>query len=302
MISDAELISELHRSGRPATIDLLATLRRSNLVPPLKTRGLGRGKGKAFYSDGNILSRAKFAYDAMIEFGDTRQALWCLWVAGFDVAETRLKRIWIYRLSRKHRWAVPRVAIARKRSEDREKASTRIKPEGLAVGLAGAFALFEPLSIRDDWLRWSAFVEASIKIGAAFASEGPDHGTGEIAKLARFLPLILDAAERSDLVWSASASELNRARDLARNIGRIAAYDGIGLFRIEPEPPYWAPYFAANIGTPLIICILLLERAGLIDHIAATARLIEQLVDTRRTTMDWRSFRRRVITIWRNAA
>ncbi len=299
MISDADLISELHRSGRPITVDLLATLRRSSLLPPLKARGLGQGKGKAFYNDGDILSRAKFAYDANAEFGDTRQALWCLWVAGFDVAQPRLKRIWINRLSRKHGWAVPRDAISRKRPDGREQLFSQVEPKGLAFGLIGALALFEPLSIRDDWLRWSVFVTAVVEISSTFASDEPTDVSGEFAKLARFLPLILDAAEGTDLVRSASSSQLMLARDLARSIGRIADYSSAGLFRVAPVVPYWTPYYAAHIGTPLIISILLLGRAGLIDRVKKTACLLEKAA-SEGSAIDRASICKRLFTIWRD--
>jgi alkylhydroperoxidase/carboxymuconolactone decarboxylase family protein YurZ len=80
------------------SLDELTTWRKDGLLPPLANAGLGTGKGKSYYwREENILARAQTVCDAMRQHGRPDQVLVTLFLSGFKVPLTQLRRAWLHR-------------------------------------------------------------------------------------------------------------------------------------------------------------------------------------------------------------
>ena len=101
MISQLDLRLAMGASDRPVSSRLVSSWVTKQLLPPMKDRGRGLGKGKQYYwTDPDLLEQAKFVYDAYALNAKRESIFLALAVAGYDVTPAEYKRAWNKHLSR----------------------------------------------------------------------------------------------------------------------------------------------------------------------------------------------------------
>lgn len=92
-LTQAEVIEALRKTGRLIQVRTLTDWRARHLLPPLKARPLGRGRGtRQVWEDANILDRVAFVFD---HYGlPTEKILLALWCCGFGVDADDIRAAW----------------------------------------------------------------------------------------------------------------------------------------------------------------------------------------------------------------
>jgi hypothetical protein len=96
MILPEELRQLMLETGFPVTARRLTDWRSKGLLPPLASRGQGKGRGKInFWNEPDILVRAQFVHHAFAHGATAEIVMLSLVHAGFDVAPKKARRTWI---------------------------------------------------------------------------------------------------------------------------------------------------------------------------------------------------------------
>lgn len=94
--SESKIALAMAARGRHVSLAKLGQWRRCGLLPPFSSRGRGQGKGKTYYwVQADILSHAEAVYDLINRHGRADVVLVTLWLCGFDVPLSRLRRAWM---------------------------------------------------------------------------------------------------------------------------------------------------------------------------------------------------------------
>ena len=310
MISDQQLIAELATTSRTVTTALLKDWRKTGLLPPLNTRGLGRAGKAFFWTDPEIISRAKYVYDALLEFRDPKRVLWLLWIVGFDITISQIKRIWLYRLRHGPSWTIRHTEPGLLRLGVRRLAGLQGNPakqgSTSTVILNTLLAVGEPLVARNDWIDWKVFVLAVKDLVRGLnLIEVTNFDEWTVMRLISLISTIGGVAELSDLIASATADELISARRaVAAASPLLEPKVPIRQFagRDPPSPPFWRPKFAKDVATPLILVTLLFIRAGRERQVDRTVRAIAAF-SACADKSSWQArarFARRIHATWRD--
>jgi hypothetical protein len=144
MITPEELRQLMLETGFPVTARRLTDWRSKGLLPPLASRGQGKGRGKInFWNEPDILVRAQFVHHAFAHGATAEIVTLSLVHGGFDVAPKKARRTWIKYLAKLERLSENRiepgesprdafwdqgVQMARKISEQRNISKNIIEP------------------------------------------------------------------------------------------------------------------------------------------------------------------------------
>lgn len=99
MISRADLLSSMEKSGYPLTSRRLTDWPKKHLIETPRAHGRGHGKGKRYWTDPEILERCQFLHDVLAHGVTSKDALLMLAWAGFPVPAKLVRRHWISRLA-----------------------------------------------------------------------------------------------------------------------------------------------------------------------------------------------------------
>ena len=285
MISDQQLIEELARRGQTVTTALLKSWRASGLLPPLNTRGLGRAGKAFFWTDPEIISRAQYVYDALLEFRDPKRVLWLLWITGFDVSIGQVKRVWLSRLRHGPTWSArqtePELLRLGVQNLSTIRANPIHEPTPSTIILNLILAVSEPLVARNDWIDWKLFVLTAKdflhRLNLGRSSKLDEWTTTRITAL---IATIGGVAELSNLIGTATANELIEVRRIVAAVSRLFEANSRPEKRAAlsaSNPPFWQPQLAVSVATPLMLVTLLLVRAGRKSQVERTGRAIAAL-------------------------
>lgn len=310
MISDQQLIAELAKTSRTVTTALLKDWRKTGLLPPLNTRGLGRAGKAFFWTDPEIISRAEYAHDALLEFRDPKRVLWLLWVVGFDISIGQVKRIWLYRLRHGPSWKIRHTEPGLLRLGVRNLARVRSNPlsqgSSSTIILNTLLAVCEPLVARNDWVDWKVFVLA-VKdfVRRLDLMELANFDEWTVMRLISLISSIGGVAELSDLIATATADELIRARRAAAAASPLLEPKVTARQFVGPNPsspPFWRPQFAKDVATPLMLVTLMFIRAGRERQVDRTVRAIATFsACADKSSLQARArFARRIHATWRD--
>ena len=101
MITPDDLRAELDRLGVAVTLRTLTDWRAKGLLPPLKKKGLGQGKGtQQGWLNPDIVDQAIATHFLLERYSNTQAALLSLWSAGYSVPTETVKNAWLSRLGR----------------------------------------------------------------------------------------------------------------------------------------------------------------------------------------------------------
>ena len=228
----------LAASGREVSLEELALWRKNGLLPPLASYGM-RSQGRTYYWDEpDILARAELIHDALCKHGRSETATISLWLHGFEVPPSRLKRAWLQRA--------------------RLAAQVRIRPANGGGDLAGACKTLPELLLSAS-LHAAVSVEcipdrAFPALNRAAAALGCAPGRDSEAQLYwRALMAMLPALCSSDAISSASEEQMLEAqRYLHIGLKFLSGY-------CRDESPAG---MTESVGPPLFLFILALLRSG----------------------------------------
>ena len=96
MITPNDLTVELDRLGVAVSLRTLTDWRQKGLLPALKKKGLGQGKGREnYWPDKEVVPQA-FLIKRLLDWNpNADDALITLWLGGYAVSNKRVKEIWI---------------------------------------------------------------------------------------------------------------------------------------------------------------------------------------------------------------
>jgi hypothetical protein len=98
-LTPKQLIDELAKTGRIVKPRTLTDWRTRGLLPKLKDKGRGPGKGKIqYWIEHDILDQAAFVFD--LPSWDTPQIIFALWCCGFKVQPALLRDAWLKEIER----------------------------------------------------------------------------------------------------------------------------------------------------------------------------------------------------------
>lgn len=100
MITSAQLSAQLDQLGIKRSERALTDWRHKGLLPRLRHRGLGRGKGSEYFWDEDVLDQAIAAYWLMWSHSRADDALLGLWLCGFSIDPAAAKVAWVEQLRR----------------------------------------------------------------------------------------------------------------------------------------------------------------------------------------------------------
>ena len=238
--SERQLILALAAGGRDVSLEQLALWRKNGLLPPLASYGI-RTQGRCYYwHEPDILARAELVHDALRKNGRNESATVSLWLHGFDVPPSRVRRAWLHRA--------------------RQAAPARIRP---VTGIShGTGSLAETLSgiLLSATLHAAASMEWTLdpafpilrRAGAAlgFAPGRRDFETQLYWQAATAMLLALSS---SDVVHGASDDEMREAQGHLQVGLRFLA-----VFCRDESPAG----MIESLGPPLFLFVLALLRSG----------------------------------------
>jgi hypothetical protein len=205
-MTERQLIAALAAGGRVISLVELANWRKNGLLPPLTSHGRGPGKGKTHcWHEKDIVPRAATIFDAITKQGRTDHALLMLFLSGFDVPLTRVRRAWAARIKQRRPPAIGKAALA----GCAPVPDTLLLQPVLAASAAIQGEDCSPAVIR------------AVERGLAKLGYGKRVHAGQLCRTVTIMALALEAC---DLITKAQAAQMQQAQ---RYLGiAIAFLDG----------------------------------------------------------------------------
>lgn len=100
MITTDQLITRLLEVGISRESRVLTDWRQRGILPPLRKRGQGKGKGSIYVWDEDILEQAIAAHWLLERLNRSDEALLGLWFSGFKICPEKARNAWINHLDR----------------------------------------------------------------------------------------------------------------------------------------------------------------------------------------------------------
>lgn len=251
--SERQLTLALEEGGRKVTLGELSAWRKDGLLPPLASSGVGNGR-TYYWREPNILAHARAAHDALKKYGRVDMTIVTLWLQGFRVPLTQLRRAWAYRSQQRKPLRV------KPRTQGRHLAEVR----GYTAGLPGLLVhtmvnMGAAVDCGENPQQVIALLErALVKLGYAGASDK----NGMASHLWQALTVIAWALEGGDLIREASDEELWKAQRYLRLA--MGVLDDCGRSEDQPE-------IAQTLAPNLFLLLLTQLRSGreaLLDALA----------------------------------
>lgn len=96
MITPEDLRTELDHLGMAVTSRTLTDWRTKGLLPPLQSKGLGKGRGAIrFWGNPEVITQAALVHQFLEKYAVADAALLKLWTAGYEVSNERAKECWL---------------------------------------------------------------------------------------------------------------------------------------------------------------------------------------------------------------
>ena len=274
--SERELIVALAEEGRIITLANLAGWRKEGLLPALASRGLGTGKGRAYYwNEPEIVAHAYATFDLLRKYGRPETVLWMLWLHGFSVPVAQFRRVWAARSRIRKVWTT-RLSPPLQTEPDtlRKLVQPGLQGQGGAtqVLLRATLALSATL-VPDDGD--AATITRVVERALAWISRTNSLSTREDDRAAEHLWLTVrimcNALENSDLVSATSDEQLREAQKYLQIAGRLLQKcDDRSLE--DDEETAWPIWLAERMAGPAFLLIVVLLRSGyqpMLDEIAS---------------------------------
>ena len=193
----------LAAGGRKVALSDLSVWRKDGLLPPLASSGVGNGR-TYYWREPDILAHARAAHDALQKYGRVDMTIVTLWLQGFRVPLTQLRRAWAYRSQQRKPLRI------RPRAQGRHLAEARGFPAGLPGLLAHTMVnMGAAVDCGENPQQVISLLErALVKLGYAGASDKD----GMASHLWQALTVIAWALEGGDLIREASDEELWKAQ------------------------------------------------------------------------------------------
>jgi hypothetical protein len=209
--TERQLVVALAASGRIVSLMDVANWRKNGLLPPLASHGLGPGKGKTYrWHEKNIVPRAATIFDALKKQGRTDHAILILFLSGFDVPPSTLRRVWTSRARLRKPLAI-KLAANTRRTPGLDINALLLLPV-LAVGAAIHSKEKSAIPVH-------AIERFLIRLG--------HNRRGAAEQLYQILTIVIAVLETSTLVREASNSQLREAqRYIVRAINFLDAEMG----------------------------------------------------------------------------
>ncbi len=271
--SERQLILALEESGRHVSLAQLSDWRKEGLLPPLLNRGLGPSKGKTYYwSEANIVTQAQCVHDLLARHGRHSVAALVLWLSGYPVPLSKVRRAWLQRSKRPQSWQLRGAASkGRAGSETWPQTPVRNRVEEVllrtVMTLSGSFTAGQRAETEEFYRTLHAAGEV---LGYTTETASEAH-----YRLFNTLSVVLSAIESSSLLNVASEDEMASARRLAA--ASIRLVQALGAENAEQSGPAGVTRLMEVLGAPFFLCILLLQRTGYHDHLRKSLTAIEAL-------------------------
>ena len=239
--SERQLVLALAEGGRRVSLDELAVWRKDGLLPTLASHGM-RAAGRCYYwREPDILAHAETVHDVLRKHGRREAATIALWLRGFEVPLSQLRRAWLH-LNRGHGQA----RIRRLSSRAHAFQPLRGLPGLMLCATACATAPIEnpPASTKT---MLAVLQRASTALGQASENQNEAEASWRIAMA--LLPVLAS----SDVVSAASDGELREAQ---RHLG--AAFAFLSNFRGNES----MDAVIDSLGPPIFLYVMTLLRSG----------------------------------------
>lgn len=270
--SERQLIQALEEGGRHVSLAQLSDWRKEGLLPPLLNRGLGPSKGKTYYwSEENIVSQAQCVHDLLARHGRHSVAALVLWLSGYPVPLSKVRRAWLQRSKRTRSWQLRSASKGSPGAETWPQTPVRNRAEEVllrtVMTLSGSFTAGQRAETEEFY---RMLHEASQALGYTTETASEAH-----YRLFNTLNVVLSAIESSSLLTVASEEEMASARRLAA--ASIRLVQALAAKNAKRKGPAEGTHLMEVLGAPFFLCILLLQRTGYHDHLRRSLTAIETL-------------------------
>lgn len=271
--SERQLIQVLEEGGRHVTLAQLSDWRKEGLLPPLLNRGLGPSKGKTYYwNEENIVSQAQCVHDLLARHGRHSVAALVLWLSGYPVPLSKVRRAWLQRSKRPKSWQLRGAALeGRPGAETWPQTPVRNRAEEVllrtVMTLSGSFTAGQRAETEEFY---RTLHEAGEALGYTTETASEAH-----YRLFNTLSVVLSAIESSSLLNVASEEEMASARRLAA--ASIRLVQALTTENADRSDPAGVTRLMEVLGAPFFLCILLLQRTGYHDRLRRSLAAIETL-------------------------
>jgi len=284
LASESDILKELRSTGRDISQLTLLRWRRFGLLPPLSQRGLGPGKRTATYwPQCDLFQQVSFVYDSLLTYSERHVILRILWLSGFEVPLDRLRRAWAHCNKRDQSWAVQPASVrdgvfgpGRQPVNGKNIESSDPDYRGARALLNLVLSVSGSLSPRHPDLSTNKFNQI---INMALLKLAPtQEKASSVSKIFRERVVLLAemlalAIRQSNLLQVATEAELTIARQHLNILGRFVQfciYPDRNATCATAQAPFWSPELAEEVGAPLFLYILALNRMGYGEQLNAT--------------------------------
>ena len=210
--SERQLVLALAASGHKVALNELSVWRKDGLLPPLASSGVGNGR-TYYWREPDILAHARATHDALQKYGRVDMTIVALWLQGFRVPLTQLRRAWAYRSQQRKSLRI------KSQTQSRPSAEARDFRAGLSSLLVQTMAsMGAAVDCGENPRQAISLLErALMKLGYASASDT----NGMASHLWQALTVIAWALEGGDLIREACDEELLKAQRYLRLAMRV---------------------------------------------------------------------------------
>lgn len=210
--SERQLVLALAAGGRNIALNDLSAWRKDGLLPPLASSGMGNGR-TYYWREPDILAQAQAAHDALQKHGRIDMTIVTLWLQGFRVPLTRLRRAWSYRSQQRKPLRIKKRAPGRPLAEAN---FTTGLPGLLLQTMATTCAAMDMGDKPQEVV--SLLERALVKLGYARES---DKNRSMASHLWQAIAVIAWALEAGDLVREASDEDMWKAQRYLRLVMQL---------------------------------------------------------------------------------
>jgi hypothetical protein len=267
--------------------------RTNRLLPALKQRGRGRGPGAIWYwSEPDILERAKIVYDALSRNRRSYYALWVLWFCGFEVSPADIRRIWldVSQSDLANRRAEPGELLADKYVDEIETLTRQIKRgQGLedfdarAIATEIVVAMHERPDIGfndDEFVELLGALNRIVEQRKILGDSGLYISGTVLTEILSFERRFISLKAIRDLLTSSSDDEFLRAQHYLSLLGSLisAMIVAAGPTRERDEQLFiLRTHVAPSFGPWIFRLALMVIKSGQERHLEASEQIIGKI-------------------------
>ena len=302
MISADELQRQMQEVGCPVTARRLTDWRSKRLLPPLASRGRGKGRGKIyFWKDPDILARTRFLHFAFTHGATAEIAMLSLVHGGFDVEPKMAKGVWIKYLTKLERQIEQRIEPGESprdffwdqalrmtpKSSEQGKISEDVINPLLAEGFRTIYALRDfrqtPEELSDVTDSVNQILTTSMPASRYSHVTAPLLNKRFVSRVFQFLRQGLSVTATKELIKGSSIEQFDQAISATRQI--VRAFETFMATQVQGQSTgrpilEIRMLFRAILGPPMTAFFLQLIGEGYERQLRESLRLAEAFISS----------------------